>query len=268
MKTLSKIIGRLSPFLLVSFLLIFIATPLAYGAERDFAVFTNSDSYGEHSTVRIQIRNTGTEILSLKHMWWMVEVKEGSTGREVYTGAPKKPAGTPDFLNPGELAKWTWDMKDNEGNYQPPGRYRVKVYVAMPKLGYEDTKISEAFTITSSGGGGGGEVAEVTLTSDRKKYNKGNIVTFTLKNTGTKELDTSRFSWIVYRLYSSGPVARSTHNSRPSSIPDPMPVGYSASWSWDMRNNSGNIVGPDNYELEVKLLDEGIEGNCFFKVVE
>jgi len=102
--------------------------------------------------------------------------------------------------------------------------------------------------------------------SDRKTYSKGSTVTFRIKNTGTKVLDTSRVSWIVYRSEGSGPVARSTHNSRPAGIPDPMPVGYSGSWSWDMRNNSGNLVNPGRFELEVKLLDEGIEGNCFFRV--
>jgi hypothetical protein len=38
-----------------------------------------------------------------------------------------------------------------------------------------------------------------------------------------------------------------------------------------MRNDQGGYVNPDDYELEVKLPnvpDGGIEGNCFFKVIE
>jgi flagellar hook assembly protein FlgD len=194
-------------------------------------------------------------------MWWMVEVREGNAGREVYTGDPQKPPGVPSTLGAGESATWTWNTKDNEGNWQPAGRYRIRVYINMPQVGFEATRFSDGFNLTAAA-----ERLEITVTSNRKKYNSGDVVTFTIRNTGTRALDTSRFTWIVYRLYSSGPVARSTHNSRPSGVPDPLDVGESASWSWDGRNDSGGFVNPDNYELEVKLLDEGIEGNCFFRV--
>lgn len=250
------------PFLSLTLILIFSLTALA--ANYDFKVVTDKANYSEHSTVRIQLRNTGTENLNLRYMWWQVVM---GAGTEVYTGEPKKPPGTPSTLAPGETAKWSWNMRDNEGSYQPAGTYRIKVHIDLPKKSYSNTKVSSNFTIGGGSGGGGGGTAKVRLTSDRKTYTSGSTVTFRLKNTGTKELDTSRFSWIIYRQTNSGPQARSTHNSRPAGIPDPMPVGYVGSWSWDMRNNSGNFVNPDRYELEVKLLDEGIEGNCFFRVI-
>jgi|GEM_PF-2916669 len=249
------------PLLSLALILIFSLTATA--ANYDFKVVTNKTNYSEHSTVRIQLRNTGTENLNLRYMWWQVVT---GAGREVYTGEPKKPPGTPSILAHGETAKWTWNMRDNEGSYQPAGTYRIKVHIDLPKKGYSNTKVSSNFTIGGSGGGGGGGTAKIRVVSDRNKYSRGSTVTFRIKNTGTKVLDTSRFTWIIYRHTSSGPQARSTHNSRPAGIPDPMPVGYTGSWSWDMRNDSGNFVKPDNYELEVKLLDEGIEGNCFFRV--
>jgi len=199
--------------------------------------------------------------LRLNNMWWMVEVREGGAGREIYTGDPQKPPGTPSILAPGAHATWTWNTKDNEGSWQPAGRYRIKVNINMPQLGYEETKVSDGFDLVAAA-----ERLEITVTSIRKKYNSGDVVTFTIRNTGTRALDTTRFTWIIYRLYSTGPVERSTHNSRPSGVPDPLDVGASASWSWDGRNNAGEFVNPANYELEVQLLDEGIEGNCFFKV--
>ena len=156
-------------------------------------------------------------------------------------------------------------MRDNEGNYQPAGTYRIKVHIDHPKRSYSKSKVSANFTIGGGGGSSGGGTAKVVLKC-RKMYSKGGVANFRIKNTGTKELDTSRFSWIIYRSTSTGPQARSTHNSRPAGIPDPMPVGYVGTWSWDMRNNSGNFVNADDYEIEVKLLDEGIEANCFFKV--
>jgi hypothetical protein len=265
MKTLIKKRGSLFiiPLLSLTFILIF---SLSAPAATNFSVTTDSSSYGEHSTVHIRLKNTGTDNLNLKYMWWQVIIRKGG-GTEVYTGDPKQPPGTPNTLAPGETARWSWNMRDNEGNYQPAGTYRIKVHIDHPKRSYSKTKVSSNFTIGGGGGGGGGGgTAKVNLRSTRKVYSKGGTVTFKLRNTGTKELDTSRFSWIIYRSTSSGPQARSTHNSRPAGIPDPMPVGYVGSWSWDMRNNSGNFVNADDYELEVKLLDEGIEANCFFKV--
>lgn len=250
------------PLLSIAAVLIFSLS--SFAANYDFTVTTDRASYSEHSTVRIRLKNTGTKAMNLRHMWWMVEIREGASGREVYTGEPKKPPGTPDMLAPGETARWSWNMKDNEGRYQPAGTYRIKAHIDLPQLNYSRTKVSAGFRIGVAGGGGG--TAKIQVLSDRKTYPGGGVVTFRIKNTGTKELDTSRVTWIIYRHTATGPVARSTHNSRPAGIPDPMPVGYSGSWSWDMRNDSGNFVKPDRYELEVKLLDEGIEGNCFFRV--
>jgi hypothetical protein len=237
----------------------------AIGAEYDFRVITDKSSYSTHSTVKIRLLNTGSSPLNLRNMWWMVEIREGGVGREVYTGDPNKPAGAPNILQPGEHTTWTWNTKDNEGVWQPAGRYRVKITITMPVVGYEGIKTSDGFDLVAGGGGG---PAEVSLTSDRKVYHRGNVVTFTITNTGNIDLDTSTFSWVIYRLYDAGPVARSTHTVRPAGVPDPISPGESASWSWDMRNNQGNFVGADNYELEVQLPDAGTEANCFFRVGE
>ena len=267
METLIKKRSPLFTIPLLSLALIFIFSLSALAAT-NFTVTTDSPSYGEHSTVHVRLKNTGTENLNLRYMWWQVVIRRGGAGTEVYTGEPKKPPGTPNTLAPGETARWSWNMRDNEGNYQPAGTYRIKAHIDHPKRSYSATKVSPNFTIGGGGGGsgGGGGTAKVKVISTRKTYSKGGTVTFKMKNTGTKELDTSRFSWIVYRHTDSGPQGRSTHNSRPAGIPDPMPVGYVGSWSWDMRNDSGGFVNADDYELEVKLLDEGIEANCFFKV--
>ena len=231
----------------------------------DFSVARDNNSYVVGSTVTIQLKNIGTKELSLRSMRWMVQVKETNGWREVFTEAAK-PSTVSNHLPVGDIATWTWNAKDNEGTTQPAGEYRVKVWVIMPRAGYEDNKITESFTLTS----GWSAKKEITVTSNMTQYHVGGIVNFTIKNTGDVALDTGNFSWIIYRHTSSGPQARSTHNSRPDSVPNPLPVGGSASWSWDMRNNQGNFVNPDDYELEVKLPNVpggGIEGNCFFKVI-
>ncbi len=235
-------------------------------AAYDFSVARDKDSYLTGSTIKIQIKNTGTKELSLKSMRWMVQVNANGGWREVFTEAAK-PASAPDQLPVGELAKWTWNGKDNEGAAQPAGEYRVKVWVIMPKAGYEDNKTTNPFTLTS---GSWSAKKEITVTSNMAQYHVGGIVNFTIKNTGDVALDTTGFNWIIYRHTSSGPQSRSTHNSTPAGIPNPLPVGASRTWSWDMRNDQGGFVNPDDYELEVKLPrvpDGGIEGNCFFKVI-
>jgi hypothetical protein len=234
-------------------------------AAYDFSVARDKNSYVVGSTVTIQLENIGTKELSLKSMRWMVQVKEAGGWREVFTEAAK-PSTASNHLPVGDIATWTWNGKDNEGTAQPAGEYRVKVWVIMPRAGYQDDKTTNSFTLTS----GWSAVKEITVTSNMKQYHVGGIVNFTIKNTGDVALDTGRFSWIIYRHTASGPQARSTHNSRPGGVPNPLPVGSSASWSWDMRNDQGGYVNPDDYELEVKLPnvpDAGIEGNCFFKVI-
>lgn len=232
----------------------------------DFSVARDKSSYAAGSTVTIQLTNTGTKELSLRSMRWMVQVKEGGSWREVFTEAAK-PSTVSNDLPVGNIATWTWNGKDNEGTTQPAGEYRVKVWVIMPKAGYQDDKVTSTFTLTS----GWSARKEITVTSNMKKYHEGGVVNFTIKNVGDVALDTGNFSWIVYRHTSSGPEARSTHNSRPGGVPNPLQPGGSASWSWDMRNDSGGFVQADDYELEVKLPNVpggGIEGNCFFEVIE
>jgi len=236
-------------------------TSSAAAADYDFSIMTDGDSYDAMDTVKIQMRNTGTKTLSLRNMWWQVETREGTSGREVFT-EPNKPDGASVHLEPGEVVKWTWDTKDNEGVAQPGGAYRIKVGISMPKVDYEGVKYSEPFRIAA-----GAEKTEVTLTCSKERYTVGEPVVITLKNSGTTTLDTSRFTWIIYKNTASGLVACSSHTSRPGAVPDPMISGDSSSWEWDMTNNRGATVSPGNFELEVKLLDEGIEGNCYFTVI-
>jgi hypothetical protein len=234
-------------------------------AAYDFSVARDKSSYTAGSTVTIQLTNTGNKSLSLRSMRWMVQVKASGGWREVFTEAAK-PSTVSNDLPVGDIATWTWNGKDNEGTTQPAGEYRIKVWVIMPQHNYQDDKVTGSFTLTS----GWSAKKEIKITSNMQQYHVGGIVNFTIKNTGDVALDTDGFSWIVYRHTSSGPQSRSTHNSRPGGIPNPLPVGASKTWSWDMRNDQGGYVNPDDYELEVKLPnvpDSGIEGNCFFKVI-
>ena len=242
-------------------LMVCVGASTSVAADYDFTVITDSDSYDAMGTVKIKMKNTGTKTLSLRNMWWQVETKEGTAGREVYT-EPNKPNSAPVHLQPGETVTWTWDTRDNEGVAQPAGAYRIKVGISMPKAEYEGVKYSEPFRIAA-----GAENTEVTLTASKERYRVGEPVVFTLKNSGTTTLDTSRFTWIIYKNTTSGLVACSSHTSRPGAVPDPMLSGDSSSWEWDMTNNRGITVTPGNFELEVQLLDEGIEGNCFFTVI-
>jgi len=253
----------------LSIVLVSCITVLAFAlpalAAYDFSVARDKGSYAVGSTVTIQLTNTGTESLSLRSMRWMVQVKESGAWREVFTEAAK-PSTVSNDLPVGDIATWTWNGKDNEGTTQPAGEYRVKVWVIMPRHSYQDDKVTSSFTLTS----GWSAKKEITVTSNMAQYHVGGIVNFTIKNTGDVAVDTSGFNWIIYRHTSSGPQARSTHNSTPAGIPNPLPVGASRTWSWDMRNDSGGFVNPDDYELEVKLPNVSggaIEGNCFFKVV-
>jgi len=232
----------------------------AAAADYDFSIVTDCDSYDAMGTVTIRMKNTGSRTLNLNNMWWQVETKEGTSGREVFT-EPNRPDDASVLLQPGETVTWTWDTRDNEGVAQPAGAYRIKVGISMPKAEYEEVKYSEPFHIAA-----GAEKTEVTLTCDRERYRVGDPVVFTLKNSGTTTLDTSRFTWIVYRHTESGIITSSSHSERPGAIPDPMLSGDSASWEWDMVNDLGNTVTPGHFELEVQLLDEGVEGNCFFTV--
>ncbi|MBN1882867.1 MAG: hypothetical protein JW885_11885 [Deltaproteobacteria bacterium] len=232
----------------------------AAAADYDFSIITDSDTYNAMDTVKIRMKNTGTRTLSLKNMWWQVETKEGTSGREVFT-EPNMPDGASVHLQPGETVTWTWDTRDNEGVAQPAGAYRIKVGISMPKAEYEGAKYSEPFRISA-----GAEKTEVTLTCDKERYRAGDTVVFTLKNSGTTILDTSRFTWIIYRITESGPIASSSHTERPGAVPDPMLSGDLAHWEWDMVNDLGSTVTPGHFELEVQLLDEGLEGNCFFTV--
>lgn len=253
-------------YFLISLMLSLLALAVCVGAsaavaaDYDFAVITDSDSYDAMGTVKIRMKNTGSRTLSLKNMWWQVETKEGTAGREVYT-EPNRPDGASSLLQPGETVTWTWDTRDNEGVAQPAGAYRIKVGISMPKAEYEGAKYSEPFRIAA-----GAEKTEVTLTCSKERYRAGEPVVFTLKNSGTTTLDTSRVTWIVYRHTESGVITSSSHTERPGSVPDPMLSGDSASWNWDMVNDLGATVTPGHFELEVQLLDEGIEGNCFFTV--
>ena len=234
-------------------------------AAYDFSVARDKSSYTVGSTVTIQLTNTGTKSLSLRSMRWMVQVKESGGWREVFTEAAK-PSTVSNDLPVGDIATWTWNGKDNEGTTQPAGEYRVRVWVIMPQHNYQDDKVTSSFTLTS----GWSAKKEITVTSNMAQYHVGGIVNFTIKNIGDVAVDTGNFSWIIYRHTSSGSEARSTHNSRPGGVSNPLPPGGSASWSWDMRNDQGGYVNPDDYELEVKLPNVpggGIEGNCFFKVI-
>jgi len=236
-------------------------------AAYDFSVARDMSSYVIGSTVTIQLTNTGSTKLSLRNMRWMVQVKEGGGWREVFTEA-SKPSTVSDDLPVGNIATWTWNGKDNEGTVQPAGEYRVKVWVIMPRNAYQDDKVTGSFTLTS----GWSAKKEITVTSNMNTYHKGGVVNFTIRNASSEAiaLDTSGFSWIIYRHTTSGPVAKSVHNSRPGGVPNPLPPGGSASWSWDMRNDSGDFVDAGDFELEVKLPNVSggaIEGNCFFKVI-
>jgi len=255
----------LRSFGMIILLVAVIALAVPAFAAYDFSVARDKSSYPMGSTVTVQLTNTGTKELSLKSMRWMVQVKESGGWREVFTEAAK-PSTVSDHLPVGDIATWTWNGRDNEGEVQPAGEYRVKVWVIMPRVGYEDNKVTSSFTLTS----GWGANKEITVTSNMKKYHEGGTVNFTIKNVGDVGLDTSGFSWIIYRHTDTGPQARSTHNSRPGGVPNPLMPGDSASWSWDMRNDQGGFVNPDDYELEVKLPNVpggGIEGNCFFEVI-
>jgi hypothetical protein len=242
-------------------LLLVLLASSAAAADYDFSVITDSDSYDAMDTVRIRMKNTGTRTLSLRNMWWQVETREGTSGREVFT-EPNMPDGASVHLQPGETVTWTWDTRDNEGVAQPAGAYRIKVGISMPRAGYEGVNYSEPFHIAA-----GAERTEITLTCSEERYRVGEPVVFILKNSGTTILDTSRFTWIIYRSTSSGPIASSSHTNRPGAIPDPMLSGDSASWEWDMINDLGSTVTAGHFELEVQLLDEGIEGNCFFTIL-
>ncbi len=257
----------LRPFVIIISCITVLAFALPALAAYDFSVARDKSSYVVGSKVTIQLTNTGNKELSLRNMRWMVQVKESGGWREVFTEAAK-PSTVSDNLPVGNIATWTWNCKDNEGTNQPAGEYRVKVWVIMPKVGYQDDKVTSSFTLTA----GWSARKEITVTSNMAQYHVGGIVNFTIKNTSPDPvgLDTSGFSWIIYRHTSSGPVAKSVHNSRPGGVPNPLLPGASASWSWDMRNDSGNYVDPGDFELEVKLPnvpDSGIEGNCFFKVI-
>jgi hypothetical protein len=236
-------------------------------AAYDFSVARDKSSYVVGSTVTIQLTNSGTKTLTLTSMRWMVQVKDGGTWREVFTEAAK-PSTVSNTLPVGDIATWTWNGKDNEGTAQPAGEYRVKVWVIMPIAGYQDDKVTSTFTIAT----GWSARKEITVTSNMTTYHKGGVVNFTIRNSGDPvALETSGFSWIIYRHTTSGPVAKSTHNSTPGAVPNPLLAGNSASWSWDMRNDAGNFVDPGDFELEVKLPNVSggaIEGNCFFTVVE
>jgi hypothetical protein len=256
-------------FLRLFLIIISCITVLAFAlpalAAYDFSVARDKSSYVVGSTVTIQLTNTGTKTLTLTSMRWMVQIKESGGWREVFTEAAK-PSTVSNTLPVGDIATWTWNCKDNEGTVQPAGEYRVKVWVIMPIAGYQDDKVTTSFTLAT----GWSARKEITVTSNMAQYHTGGIVNFTIKNVGDVGLDTGNFSWIVYRHTSSGPVAKSVHNSRPGGVPNPLLPGASASWSWDMRNDSGNFVDPGDFELEVKLPnvpDSGIEGNCFFKVI-
>ncbi len=264
MRSMTRLFFR--PFLILISCVTVLAFAVPASAAFDFSVARDSDSYPVGSTVKIQIKNTGSDELSLKSMRWMVQVKTNGGWREVFTEAAK-PASVPDQLPVGEAARWTWNGKDNEGTTQPEGEYRVRIWVIMPRAGYQDDKTTNSFTLTATSWGA---TKTIAVTSNRAQYHVGGTVTFTIKNTGDVGLDTGSFSWIIYRHTSSGPQGRSTHNSRPAGVPNPLMPGASASWSWDMRNDAGGFVNPDDYELEVKLPNVpggGIEGNCFFKVI-
>ncbi|MBN2224037.1 MAG: hypothetical protein JW765_05105 [Deltaproteobacteria bacterium] len=263
---MGKATGRfLRPFVIIISCFTILAFALPALAAYDFSVARDKSSYAAGTTVTIQLTNTGTNSLSLRSMRWMVQVKSNGGWREVFTEAAK-PSTVSDDLPVGDIATWTWNGKDNEGTIQPAGEYRIKVWVIMPRHSYQDDKVTSSFTLTS----GWSAAKDIRVTSNRAQYHVGGTVTFTIKNTGDVGLDTGNFSWIIYRHTSSGPQARSTHNSRPTGVPNPLLPGRSASWSWDMRNDSGGFVAADDYELEVKLPnvpDSGIEGNCFFKVI-
>jgi hypothetical protein len=258
--------GRfLRPFVIIISCITVLAFALPALAAYDFSVARDKSSYVVGSTVTIQLTNTGNKTLTLTSMRWMVQIKESGGWREVFTEA-SKPSTVSNQLPVGDIATWTWNCKDNEGTNQPAGEYRVKVWVIMPIAGYQDDKMTSSFTLTS----GWSARKEITVTSNMAQYHVGGIVNFTIKNVGDVAVDTSGFSWIIYRHISSGPQARSTHNSTPAGIPNPLPPGASKTWSWDMRQDQGGFVSPGDYELEVKLPhvpDSGIEGNCFFKVI-
>jgi len=263
------------PFAIIISCITVLAFAVPALAARDFTVNTGAASYTVGSAVTIKIKNTGTESLHLTgtNMKAVVYIAETGGWREVYTWA-EKPGAVPSDLAAGSTASWTWNGKDNEGTAQPAGKYRVKVRITTPNFGFEADRYSQPFTLNASGGdtsSGWSAKKEITVTSNMSTYHKGGIVNFTIKNVGDVALDTSNFSWIVYRHTSSGPVAKSIHNSTPGGVPNPLPVGTSKSWSWDMRNDSGDFVDPGDFELEVKLPNVpggGIEGNCFFKVIE
>ncbi len=261
--------GRFSrSFIIIISCITVLAFAVPAFAAYDFSVARDKSSYVVGSTVTIQLTNTGSKTLTLTSMRWMVQVKNGGSWREVFTEAAK-PSTVSNSLPVGDIATWTWNGKDNEGTAQPAGEYRVKVWVIMPIAGYQDDKVTSTFTIAT----GWSAKKEITITSNMSTYHKGGTVNFTIKNMSSEAiaLDTSGFSWIIYRHTTSGPVAKSTHNSRPGGVPNPLPPGGSASWSWDMRNDAGNFVDPGDFELEVKLPNVSggaIEGNCFFTVIE
>jgi len=258
--------GRfLRPFVIIIACIAVLALAVPAFAGYDFSVARDKSSYVMGSTVTIQLTNTGTKTLTLTSMRWMVQVKESGGWGEVFTEAAK-PSTVSNSLPVGDIATWTWNGKDNEGTVQPAGEYRVKVWVIMPIAGYQDDKVTSTFTMAS----GWSARKEITVTSNMTTYHKGGVVNFTIKSTGPDAvgINTTGFNWIIYRHTSSGPVAKSTHNSTPGGVPNPLMQGDSASWSWDMRNDAGSFVDPGDFELEVKIPGEGLEGNCFFKVIE
>jgi hypothetical protein len=260
----------LKPFVILISCVTILAFALPAFAARDFKVSTDRTTYAPGSTVTIKLSNTGTESLHLvgTNLAAVVYVAETEGWKEVYTWA-QKPGGVPDDLASGGVTTWTWNCKDNEGTLQPAGKYRVKVRITMPNKGYQADKYSQPFTLTTTSTGWSAK-KEITVTSNMSTYHEKGVVNFTIKNIGDVALDTGNFSWIVYRHTASGVQSRSTHNSRPGGVPNPLLPGKSASWSWDMRNDQGDYVNADDYELEVKLPnvpDNGIEGNCFFKVI-
>jgi hypothetical protein len=146
--------GRfLRPFAIIISCITVLAFAIPALATRDFTAKTDRASYPVKSTVTIKIKNTGTESLHLAgtNLAAIVDVAEAEGWREVYTW-PQKPSGVPDDLAPGGTASWTWNTKDNEGKFQPVGKYRVEVHITTPRYGYEVSEFTQPFTLTAASG--------------------------------------------------------------------------------------------------------------------